>query len=994
VCKLPAVVAGITFKKATLMVRSKFSRQLSRLALLAACVLFGRVLFPNAEAQTPTPDQIDMFQSLPSEQQQAILESMNRGGSTSSARGGRVDRSLEFPQTVRPREKKEDDEEDLKYDSRGMPIEPRLKGDDTILLSLEIRQLERRAPEIEERERRSEQQSSQMQPAIPGRQLPQLPEAVSPGGPSSADQPQQVLERTDEEMRRLGDFRERILRRNPYKLDKWGILNVAELGPIPLAGLTAEQATQRIAAEVRLKEFVVLVTRLPLRPVGTQALKPFGYDLFSGMPTTFAPATDVPVPSEYIVGPGDTLEVQLVGNTKGRHSLVVGREGRISFPELGPIAVSGLRFEDVRVLLETRVREQMIGTQASVSIGELRSIRVFVLGDAETPGSYTVSGLSTITNALFVSGGVKKIGSLRNIELKRAGRTIVTLDLYDLLLKGDTRADQRLLPGDVIFVPPLGPTVGLAGEVRRPATYELKDEATAADLLRLGGGLLPEADPTIATLERVSANRARITVDVNLADDAGLASRLQSGDVLRVPLIRPVLDASVVINGHVHRPGEYQFRAGMRLADVIPSLDELKSNADQRYILVRRELPPDRRIRIFSANLEQAIAQPDAAANFELAARDQIFVFDLESGRDRVIEPLMRELRMQSRIDDPTQEVSIAGKVKVPGRYPLEPGMRISDLLRAGGSLDEAAYGGQAELARYNVVNGESRQAELIEIDLRRVLDGDPEANVQLRPFDYVVIKEVPLWAMQEVVEIRGEVKFPGRYPIHRGETLRSVMARAGGVTDLAFPEGAIFTREELKEREKKQLEMLAKRMESDLAVFSLMSAQESGKDAGQALSIGQSLLSSLRDAKPVGRLVIDLARSSQARPASEHDIVLKDGDRLLVPRITQEVTVIGEVQSTTSHLYRRDLSRDNYIEMSGGLTPRADDDRIYVVRADGSVAMRSGGAWFNGGVEIRNGDTIVAPLDTERMRPLPFWSAVTSIVYNLAISAAAVNSF
>ncbi|MGH8238816.1 MAG: SLBB domain-containing protein, partial [Steroidobacteraceae bacterium] len=355
---------------------------------------------------------------------------------------------------------------------------------------------------------------------------------------------------------------------------------------------------------------------------------------------------------------------------------------------------------------------------------------------------------------------------------------------------------------------------------------------------------------------------------------------------------------------------------------------------------------------------------------------------------------LMRDLRMQSRIDRPTPEVSVAGKVKVPGKYPLEPGMRVSDLLRAGGSLDEAAYGGQAELTRYEVANGEARQAELIPIDLGRVQAGDPVADIALLPFDYLVIKELPLWAAQEEVEIRGEVKFPGRYPIHRGETLRSVMERAGGLTDLAFAEGAVFTREELKQREKKQLDTLASRMESDVAQFSLQSAQETGKDAGQALAVGKSLLASLREAQPVGRLVIDLNQSMRARSGSEMDIVLKNNDRLLVPRVTQEVTVLGEVQSATSHLYRAELSRDDYIAMSGGLTPRADDDRIYVVRADGSVVARSGNAWFSGSGGVRSGDTIVAPFDTERMRPLPFWTAVTTIIYNLAISAAAVSSF
>lgn len=979
------------------MLRTSFVSRPTWLAAIVLHLIFSAGLLSPALAQTPSSDQVEMFQNMTPEQQQAILEAMGGGTSSSSSSRGsgvRSDRRLEFPQTVRPRTTTGDDEESQVTTPGGVARPPRLKGGDTVLLTLEIRQLKRRAPEIEDRERREREQSAK-QPALTSGQL-QLSQAAGQNAASTPQEPQaEQLERTNEDTARLEGIRERILRRNPYKLDKWGLLNVAELGPIPLGGLTAEEATQRLAAELSLADFIVTVSRLPLKPMGTEALKPFGYDLFSGSTSTFAPATDVPVPAEYVIGPGDALQVQLFGSTKGRYSLVVGRDGQINFPELGPIAVSGQRFDDVRADLEQRVRDQMIGTQVSVSMGELRSIRVFVLGDAETPGSYTVSGLSTITNALFVSGGVKKIGSLRNVQLKRAGRTVSTLDLYDLLLKGDTSADSRLLPGDVIFIPAIGATVGLAGEVRRPAIYELKDETTAAELLQLGGGLLPEADATIATLERVNDQRQRITVDVNLTAATGLKRALQSGDTLRVPTIRPILEESVVIEGHLHRPGEYQFKAGMRLADVLPSLDELQPNADQRYILVRREIPSDRGVRVFSADLEQALAAPNSAANFELAPRDHIYVFDRESGRDRIMEPLLRELRTQSRIDEPTLEVQIAGKIKVPGTYPLEPGMRITDLLRAGGSLDEAAYGGQAELMRYEVGPNGTRQAELIAIDLRQALSGDPAANLALRPFDYLVIKEVPQWESREEVEIRGEVRFPGRYPIHRGETLRSLLARAGGMTELAFVEGAVFTREELKERERKQLSTLATRMESDLAQASLMAAQEAGKDAGQALAVGQSLLTSLRNVKPVGRLVIDLDGASRAQPGSEQDIVLKDGDRLLVPRVTQEVTVIGEVQSTTSHLYRVEYGRDDYIDMSGGFTPRADEDRIYVVRADGSVVTRSGNSWFsaNGGV-IKPGDTVVVPLDTERMRPLPFWTAVTTIFYNLAIAAAAVNSF
>src|SRR5690606_37297039 len=331
---------------------------------------------------------------------------------------------------------------------------------------------------------------------------------------------------------------------------------------------------------------------------------------------------------------------------------------------------------------------------------------------------------------------------------------------------------ERRLRWFVIVCPPVGAMDYVAGEVRRPAIYELKEESTVGDALRLAGGRVASADPTLATIERITEARQRTTIDVNLASQSGLATKLRSGDILRIRAIRPVLENSVALHGHVYRPGEYQFRPGMKLLDLIPTIDELKPNADLRYVLVKRELPPDRRITVFSTDLEQAFADPTSSANFELAPRDELHVFDLESGRDRIVEPLLRAIRLQSRIDEPSQEVSISGRVKVPGTYPLEPGMRLVDLLRAGGGLSEAAYGGQAELTRYTITEDDSRRADLIEIDLRAALAGDPAANIPLRQFDHVVIKEVPLWASQEEVEVRGEVRFPGRYPIRRGETL------------------------------------------------------------------------------------------------------------------------------------------------------------------------------------------------------------------------------
>jgi polysaccharide export outer membrane protein len=627
-------------------------------------------------------------------------------------------------------------------------------------------------------------------------------------------------------------------------------------------------------------------------------------------------------------------------------------------------------------------------------MGELRSIQIFVVGDAKQPGSYTVSGLSTITNALFVSGGVGEAGSLRNIELKRDGQTVSRFDLYELLLRGDTRADLRLMSGDVILINPVGRVVGLSGEVRRPALYELKGESTASDVIRLAGGLSPEAEGRLATIDRIGDLNQRIVLDIDL-NTAAATMAVQDGDVLHVPTIRPTVDDAVVVSGHVHRPGKFQHRPGLRISNVIASLEELKPMADQHYILIRREVLPTRRLEYLSADLVQALDNKGSDADILLEPRDQLFVFDLETGRDRLLEPLMRELRLQSSRDAPTAEVSVGGRVNAPGQYPLERGMRISDLIRAGGSLNEAAYGGKAELTRNMTETGESRETALIEIDLAKAIAGDPNEDILLQPFDYLVIKELPRWGGQEYVDIEGEVRFPGRYPIQRGETLRSVLNRAGGVTDLAFTRGSVFTRETLKEREQKQIEELTRRLQSDLAQVSLMAAQEARGDAAQALAVGQQLLENLKNTEPVGRLVINVDRAmAAARAGIPQDIVLKDGDRLLVPRITQEVTVIGEVQSPTSHLFSAGLSRGDYIALSGGVTQRADKSRIYVVRADGSV-VGGGDKWFSfSGVEIEPGDTVVVPFDAERMRALPLWTAITTIIYNLAVAVAAVDSF
>ncbi len=819
-----------------------------------------------------------------------------------------------------------------------------------------------------------------------------LPPCVGQPNCDLSQYPQPQL--TEEEQRQRKALIDLIRAKNPYQLTRDGVLMLPGFAPIPLAGLTDQLATLRLGVEPALRDLYIRVTKLPLVKQGAASLKPFGYDLFAHQISTFAPATNVPVPADYVVGPGDELDVQLYGSRNFTFKLVVGRDGRVSFPELGPISVAGQTFDSARSLLESRVARQMNGVRASVTMADTRTIRVFVLGDVKFPGSYTVSGLATMTSALFAAGGVQPIGSLRQIELKRKGALVRRLDLYDMLIRGDTTDDARLLPGDVIFIPSIGPTITVDGEVHRPAIYEIKNESSVADAIQLAGGLTPEADTAKVALTRIEPDLHRVVLQVDLSTGAGQSESVRNGDSLRVARLRPTLDAGILVQGYVYTPGAYAYHDGMRLTDVLRSVDDLKPNADLHYILIRRELPPDRHIAVLSADLDAALRAPGSAADVPLMARDRIIVFDLQSSRDRVIQPLLEDLKLQSNINVPDDVVRIDGRANVPGEYPYETGMTVRDLIRAGGGLSDAAYSGSAEVTRYQVVNGETRRTELIQVDLAAALRGDPAANLKLEPFDTLSIKQVESWADQETITLRGQVKFPGRYSVKPGETLKSVLLRAGGLTQYAFPEGGVLTRRDLREREQKELDMLAARMQNDIAFVALEGSVANQSGAASALTVGQQLLFQLRQARAVGRLVINLPRLLRSPIGSPYDVVLRDGDELFVPKFEQEVTVIGEVQSVTSHLYRPGLTRSDYIAMSGGETQRADNSRVYVVRADGSVVVGKHG-WFrnSANVRIQPGDTVVVPLNAEHIPALPLWTAVTQILYNVAIAILAVHA-
>lgn len=790
-------------------------------------------------------------------------------------------------------------------------------------------------------------------------------------------------------------YRVRLLGARAYEVDKDGVLHLPGIADVPLAGLTAEQAATRLKAEPLLDRLNIEVTILPLEPQGEASLRPFGYALFAERAGLFGlePAESSPVPRDYVLGPGDSLRVQLYGDENYEIELEVTPEGTINFPKIGPQPVAGLTFGEVKDAIEKRTAEQLIGTQAAVSMGRLKTIRVFVVGDVKQPGAYDLSSLSRITNALYAAGGITQVGSMRRVQLKRKGAVVATLDLYDLLLEGDTRNDRQLQAEDVVLIPPLSAAVGVAGEVRRPAIYEIEPGTTIKELLQLAGGLRPTADRSRLQVTRISERGMRTVETIDLGGDGGQFV-LRAGDQVSVRPVLDELDGAVMVSGHVTRPGSYEWFPGMRVADLLPDSQFLQAGADLGYVLIRRELAPDRRVTALSADLAAAQANPGSLADLPLAPRDRVTVFEQGVARGDAVRKLLDELKAQANHATPEPVVRISGAVHAPGDYPLEPGMRVSRLLRAGGGLQPSAHLNDAELTRYFIGADGSRSSTVIRVDLAAALAGDDSADMLLMPYDILTIRRIPEWNEAIRVTLSGEFRFPGSYPVRRGETLSSVIERAGGLTDLAFLDGTVFTREYLRDREAQQLELLRTRLQSDLSALALQRAQTPDGDVAEAYKLGQTLLEKLRATKPQGRLVIDLPQILAHPGDPKFDIILRDGDTLIVPPKTHEVMVVGEVQYATSHRHQPGLDREAYIEMSGGTTVRADRKRIYIVRANGQIVTGKGSKWFRNQRQIMPGDTVVVPLNTDRLPAVTQWASVTQILYNLAIAAAAATSF
>jgi len=797
-----------------------------------------------------------------------------------------------------------------------------------------------------------------------------------------------------------------------------------------------------------------------------EEVKPYGYGLFAGEPTTFMPSENAAVPDTYLIGRGDQLTINFYGKESNSFDVTVDREGRISIPDLSPVEVAGLSFSEVKELIKVKIEQEVIGVKAFVSLGQLRSMRILVLGEAYKPGSYSVSPLTTISHALFVSGGVSDIASLRNIQVKRAGKVVVNFDLYDLLINGDSSNDIVLQPADVVFIPAVGPQITVEGLVKRPAIFELKNGETAKDLLAMAGGIKPNAYTKSVLVERYNKDRKEIlSIDFTKSDINYVP---QAGDKIRFNSISLQYKNSISLIGAVARPGSYQWQKGKRISDVLKSVrGDLLPQADLSYGLVVREVNINGDIEVYQFDVAQAIIK-NTENNFELKANDKIMIFsrfeakETESialgnmalseeqqqqqlkaqqwhafeqkefekyiginakneelvidnnnkiltiaefskrkaeeeqelnpedyslfSRNNLLEPIVAKLKQQASFNKSMKLVEIAGNVTYPGIYPLTMGGKVSDLIAASGGLLESAYIKEAEITR--IISSDSSKIEHIKFDLESVVNGSADNNITLRSKDSVNIFAIPNWQENVKVELKGELRFPGNYTIRRGETLNDLLKRAGGFSTFAEPKAAVFTRKSIKQQEEEQLARLSTELRRDIASKSFQNSE-----SGSTLSYDEmnKLLNDIAGVKAVGRLVIDLPSIVN----NQQNLVLQNGDQLFVPSKRDSISVIGEVNYSTSHLFRSDIDIDDYIAQSGGMKSRAAEDRVYVIKANGSVKIPNKGNWFaaNESELLEPGDTIVVPLDAEHMDKLTLWSKATQVLYQLGVAVAALSA-
>ena len=783
-------------------------------------------------------------------------------------------------------------------------------------------------------------------------------------------------------------------------------------------------------------------------------LERYGMALFNRNISTFAPTDNASVPSDYLLGVGDELIIQMFGKENQATQLSINREGEILIPKLGPIKVANLTYQDASNLIQNRVKNQLIGVEAVVSLSQLRAINVFMAGEVTIPGAYSVSGLSTVSQALFQSGGVTDIGSLRNIQVRRNNQTIATFDLYELLMNGDASNDVRLHSGDVVFVPPYETLVTVEGEVKRSMQYEAVNTDTVASVLNMAGGLKSSAlKSKIVHIQNPESSGLPQVNNIDLNTPKSLAKSIKDGDKLIVLPVSEALENSVVIHGAVARPGEYGWSSNARVSDLVSDMRrDLIANVDLNYAFILREktnqldvevvqfkpidiflnrqtdldplLKPNDEIYFFTyvevsdeedTSIEEELAKKEREKAYESllantgnnpgntsqisnnVARDTLQGNPFSEGqmdidyfvgkkskldRETILEPVIKKLKSLANTQNPVQVVSISGAVKEPGEYPLAVDATVKDLVLAAGGFKDSAFLPSLELRRLERSSESEVNVTYKELDLTK--ETDSQTLIQSR--DHINVRLNDDWNRTDSITITGEVKFPGTYLIQPGESITGILQRAGGLKEGAFPEAAVFKRKEIATLETQRALGFADSLRRDFA--SSLLTDETVTVSYQEIAL---ITQKLELFEGQGRLLINLQSALDGDVAADIEVI--NGDELFIPKRSNTVTVVGEVRKQGTHTYQTGFDLDEYIALSAGLSPRGDDNAIYIVRANGSVVIpETSLTLFQNNIEnIKPGDTIVVPIDSQHKESISFWRDITQIVYQGTVAIAAV---
>jgi protein involved in polysaccharide export with SLBB domain len=711
----------------------------------------------------------------------------------------------------------------------------------------------------------------------------------------------------------------------------------------------------------------------------------FGAALFQRVPSTFAPIERVPVTADYVIGPGDEIVVRVWGQVNLNLELVVDRAGAVYIQQAGNVTVAGLQFKQLPGFLKSELGRVFRNFDLTVSMGQLRSIQVFVVGQGRRPGTYTVSSLSTLVNVLFASGGPTAQGSLRHIQLKRNNALISEMDLYDLLLKGDKSKDARLLPGDVVFIPPAGPQVAVAGSIRNAAIFELKDEHTVGDVLHLAGGPASTADLKRVLLERINADHRREVLELPL-DIVGREVAIRDADILDIRSISPHFERTVTLRGNVANPGRFAWHEGMRLRDIIPDKDSLITRA---YWQKKNSLG--------FAPIVDSTPQPvrtDVAGSApETMHSDGTRpVEDTDQSQERAITPSGDRLMTKPRSNETSLQFK-ANEEATARRESIGTGLA--------GWVPEINWS-------YAVIerpDPERLITQLLPFNLGKlVLENDAAQNLELRSDDVITIfstADIRVSVMQQnrYVWLEGEFNSSGVYLARPGETLGRLIERAGGLTPQAYLYGAEFTRESTRHDQQKRLDQFVTEMERDLEQTAgkrtnLASTAEETQALSAQIQSERKTLEQLRSLQATGRIVLNFEPES-ANLDKLMSLALEDGDRFVVPSRPATVNVLGEVFNQNAFLHEPRLRVADYLRDAGGLKRSADKAHVFIIRADGSVVPKHGIGPFTKTFEaerLNPGDSIVVPEEILRVpfiRNLRSW---TQILADLGLGAAAIN--